>query len=534
VLPLSPAQDYKRLGDNDAGPNTGGMGAYSPLPWLDTEFGSEHAFISEIIETVANPTIAQLSREGTPFIGLLYCGLILTADGIRVIEFNARFGDPETQVVLPRLVTPLAGLLYAASTGGLGDLPWPHFSADAAVTVVLASENYPDTPLTGRVIDGLEAAGEVPGVTIAHAATSLIDGELVSTGGRVLSVVAVGGDFAEARARAYRALSSVRLAGSQFRSDIAARVAALIAAPTYASLNGWKRAYSGKVRDLYLETTDAPSTLASASRVLVVASDRVSAFDHVLEPGIPGKGELLTTLSLWWFDRLTAVPNHLIADHELVGDTVRELIPSAVAGRAMLCTTLDMYPVECVVRGYLTGSGWKEYQDTQSVCGVPLPAGLQNGDRLPEPIYTPAWKAPLGQHDENVSFERTVELVGASVAAELRDLSLSLFSTASAVADAAGLILADTKFEFGANRQTGVTTIADEVLTSDSSRYWDAARWATGATPAERMESFDKQIVRDWLAANWDGVGTPPPLPPEIVAQTAARYRELLERLTAA
>ena len=534
VLPLSPAQDYKRLGDNDAGPNTGGMGAYSPLPWLDTEFGSEHAFISEIIETVANPTIAQLAREGTPFIGLLYCGLILTRDGIRVIEFNARFGDPETQVVLPRLVTPLADLLYAASTGGLGELPWPHFSADAAVTVVLASENYPETPRTGRVIDGLEAAGEVEGVTIAHAATALVNGELVSTGGRVLSVVAVGSDFSEARARAYRALSSVRLAGSQFRSDIAARVAEPIAAPTYASLNGWKRAYSGKVRDLYLETTDAPASLASASRVLVVASDRVSAFDHVLEPGIPGKGELLTTLSLWWFDRLTDVPNHLLADHELVGDTVRGLIPSAVAGRAMLCTTLDMYPVECVVRGYLTGSGWAEYQASQSVCGVALPAGLQNGDRLPEPIYTPAWKAPFGQHDENISFERTVELVGASVAAELRDLSLSLFTRASVIADSAGLILADTKFEFGANRVSGVTTLADEVLTSDSSRYWDAQRWATGSTPAERMQSFDKQIVRDWLAANWDGAGTPPLLPPAIVAQTAARYRELLERLTAA
>jgi phosphoribosylaminoimidazole-succinocarboxamide synthase len=304
-------------------------------------------------------------------------------------------------------------------------------------------------------------------------------------------------------------------------------------------LAGWHHAYSGKVRDLYVpvataSTADAPTDLAHAARVLVVASDRVSAFDHVLEPGIPGKGELLTTLSLWWIDRLTEVPNHLIADHELVGDTVRGLIPTEVAGRAMLCSTLDMFPIECVVRGYLTGSGFKEYLASQSVCGIALPAGLQNGDRLPEPIYTPAWKAPMGQHDENISFERTVELVGPAVAAELRDRSLGLYRTASTIAEAAGVILADTKFEFGANRQNGVTTLADEVLTSDSSRYWDLARWQSAATPAERMESFDKQIVRDWLAAHWDETGTPPLLPPEIVEQTAARYRELLKRLTAA
>ena len=303
-------------------------------------------------------------------------------------------------------------------------------------------------------------------------------------------------------------------------------------------LPGWLHAYSGKVRDLYIETSgieaDAVPSLASAARVLVVASDRVSAFDHVLEPGIPGKGELLTSLSLWWFDRLTTVPNHLVADHELVGNAVCELIPAAVAGRAMLCRTLDMYPIECVVRGYLTGSGWKEYLESQSVCGIALPAGLQNGDRLPKPIYTPAWKAPMGQHDENISFERTVELVGPDVAAELRDLSLALFATAGAIAEQAGVILADTKFEFGADRQTGVTVLADEVLTSDSSRYWDAAAWATGTTPETRMASFDKQIVRDWLAAHWDGAGAPPELPTEIVEQTAARYRELLELLSRA
>jgi phosphoribosylaminoimidazole-succinocarboxamide synthase len=306
------------------------------------------------------------------------------------------------------------------------------------------------------------------------------------------------------------------------------------------ALPGWRHVYSGKVRDLYVpETprTDAAPGLEAADRVLVVASDRVSAFDHVLEPGIPGKGELLTTLSLWWFDRLAGVPNHLIPDHTLDGGST-SVIPAAVAGRSMLCKTLDMYPIECVVRGYLTGSGWKEYQQEQTVCGIPLPAGLENGDRLPEPIYTPAWKAPMGEHDENISFERTVELVGADAAAALRDRSLSIFRTASAIAEAAGLILADTKFEFGADRETGELTLADEVLTSDSSRYWDAETWRTGTTPEARMASFDKQIVRDWLAANWNPSTSsgqnpgPPALPEAIVAQTGARYRELLERLT--
>jgi len=299
--------------------------------------------------------------------------------------------------------------------------------------------------------------------------------------------------------------------------------------PSPLQLDGWQHVYSGKVRDLYVP--DGATGLADADRVLVVASDRVSAFDHVLEPGIPGKGELLTTLSLWWFDQLKGVPNHLVPDHAL--DT-SSLIPAAVAGRAMLCKTLDMYPIECVVRGYLTGSGWLEYVASRTVCGIPLPDGLQNGDRLPEPIYTPAWKAPMGEHDENISFERTVELVGADVAAALRDASLEIFRRASVIAETAGVILADTKFEFGADRATGLLTLGDEVLTSDSSRYWDAARWLVGATPAERMASFDKQIVRDWLSAHWDQTGTPPELPAEIVAQTAARYRELLGLLTAA
>ncbi|WES63746.1 phosphoribosylaminoimidazolesuccinocarboxamide synthase [Microbacter sp. GSS18] len=287
-------------------------------------------------------------------------------------------------------------------------------------------------------------------------------------------------------------------------------------------LPGWRHVYSGKVRDLYEPADDGEG-------MLVVASDRVSAFDHVLDPGITDKGALLTSLSLWWFGRLAGadggrpIPNHLVP-----GATP----PAAVADRAMIVKKLDMQPIECVVRGYLTGSGWAEYQQTQTVCGIPLPAGLVDGDRLPEPIYTPAYKAPMGEHDENITFEQSVELVGAERATELRDLSLEIYARAAAIAEAKGLILADTKFEFGLDSD-GVMTLADEVLTSDSSRYWDAEAWRTGTTPKERMASFDKQIVRDWLAAHWDKQGTPPALPAEIVERTAARYRELIGLLTA-
>lgn len=294
-----------------------------------------------------------------------------------------------------------------------------------------------------------------------------------------------------------------------------------------AALAGWRHVYSGKVRDLYVPESAEGDT---ADRMLVVASDRVSAFDHVLSPGIDGKGELLTRLSLWWFDQLAgrdggrSIPNHLASDAPVMA-------PDEVAGRAMVVRSLDMQPVECVVRGYLTGSGWAEYELEGTVCGIPLPAGLHNGDRLPEPIFTPAYKAPQGEHDENISFAQTVDLVGTDTAETLRELSLEIYARASATAEAKGLILADTKFEFGVD-DDGVMTLADEVLTSDSSRYWDAAAWASGTTPADRMASFDKQIVRDWLSANWDKTGTPPALPTEIIERTTARYRELLERLT--
>lgn len=218
VVPLSPAQDYKRLLDGDRGPNTGGMGAYSPLPWLP------ESFVDEVVRTVALPTVHQLAKEQTPFVGLLYCGLILTPRGVKVIEFNARFGDPETQVVLARLATPLSTLMFAAATGALADAPEPEFALDTAVTVVLASEGYPGAVQAGRAIEGLDAAAQVPGVQILHAATALDDGRLVATGGRVLNVVAVGTTFAQARDRAYRAIGMIDLPGAQYRTDIASRV----------------------------------------------------------------------------------------------------------------------------------------------------------------------------------------------------------------------------------------------------------------------------------------------------------------------
>lgn len=279
------------------------------------------------------------------------------------------------------------------------------------------------------------------------------------------------------------------------------------------AIDGWKHVYSGKVRDLY-ESTDA----SLSHLILVVASDRVSAFDHVLEPAIPSKGKYLTELTNWWFDRLD-VPNHV--SHEVP-------VPAEVAGRGTICKKLEMFPIECVVRGYISGSGWKEYQADGTVCGIQLPEGLHFGGKLPEPIFTPAYKAPMGEHDENITFEKCVELVGAENAAALRDLSIAVFKRASELAEHAGLILADTKFEFGIDPANGIITLGDEVLTPDSSRFWSKAAWDRG----ERKDSFDKQIVRNWLADNWNQQGVPPQLPAEVVSQTAAKYAELVERLT--
>ena len=282
-------------------------------------------------------------------------------------------------------------------------------------------------------------------------------------------------------------------------------------------LDGWKHVYSGKVRDLY-----EPTESNFAHLILVVASDRVSAFDHVLEPSIPGKGAHLTTLTNWWFERL-GVTNHV--SHELD-------VPAEVAGRATVAKKLDMFPIECVVRGYISGSGWKEYQADGTICGVALPEGLTFGAKLPEPIFTPAFKAELGDHDENITFDRVVELIGEADAKALRDLSLQIFAKASELAEKAGLILADTKFEFGRDPKTGEITLGDEVLTPDSSRFWSRAAWERG----ERKDSFDKQVVRNWLAENWDASSAtlPPALPQAIVDQTAGKYAELVERLTSA
>jgi len=275
---------------------------------------------------------------------------------------------------------------------------------------------------------------------------------------------------------------------------------------------GYKHVYSGKVRELFVPTDPKFSHLA-----LIVATDRISAFDHILSPEIPGKGIELTKITNWWLNQID-FPNHRSS----------ELVPPAeISERAVVVKNLQMYPVECVVRGYISGSGWKEYQQTQSICGIALPAGLEFGDKLPEPIFTPAYKAPQGEKDENITFEKVVELVGSEIAEKLKRASLEIYSYAAKVAEKAGLILADTKFEFGNNLATGEMTLADEVLTPDSSRYWDKAQWEQGV----RDQSFDKQMVRNWLSEHWDHQGKPPTLSPEIVALSAQRYQELRERL---
>lgn len=280
----------------------------------------------------------------------------------------------------------------------------------------------------------------------------------------------------------------------------------------------WRKVYSGKVRDLYIP--DSASTIETSSRLLVVASDRVSAFDHILSPDIPGKGIILTQLTHWWFGQLPHVPNHLSGD----------VVPEEVAGRAMVVVPLTMFPVECVVRGYLAGSGWKEYQKTQSVCGVPLPAGLAEGDLLPEPIFTPATKAAVGNHDENITFTRMRDLLGESDAAALREASIDIYRRAHDIARERGIILADTKFEFGTHPDTGTITLGDEILTPDSSRYWDEKTYSAGGI--NRLDSFDKQVIRNWLLEHWDGNGEPPTLPQELVDLTIQRYQEIYTRLT--
>ncbi|WP_372697189.1 phosphoribosylaminoimidazolesuccinocarboxamide synthase [Arthrobacter sp. JSM 101049] len=285
-------------------------------------------------------------------------------------------------------------------------------------------------------------------------------------------------------------------------------------------LPGWDHLYSGKVRDLYTPAGIAPD---EADRVLVVASDRISAYDFVLETPIPDKGKVLTQLSLWWFDQLDGFANHVISTD----------VPEAVAGRAMVCRKLQMYPIECIARGYLTGSGLAEYNASRTVCSLPLPDGLVDGSALEPAIFTPSAKAEVGEHDENITYAEVIERVGESVAAQLRERTLGVYTRAEQIARERGIILADTKVEFGLDPASGEITLGDEVLTPDSSRFWDAQTYEAG----HAQPSFDKQFVRDWLtsgASGWDrgGDAPPPPLPPEVVERTRQRYIEAFERLT--
>jgi phosphoribosylaminoimidazole-succinocarboxamide synthase len=280
------------------------------------------------------------------------------------------------------------------------------------------------------------------------------------------------------------------------------------------AVDGATHLHSGKVRDLYA---------LPDGHLLMVASDRISAFDYILETPIPDKGRILTRMSLWWFERLAGlVPHHVVSTD----------VPAEVAGRAVVCERLDMFPVECVARGYLTGTGLLDYRATGEVCGIPLPAGLEDGSRLPEPIFTPATKADLGEHDENVSYDAVVRTVGDDAAADLRTLTLAVYAAAEEIARERGIILADTKLEFG-RRGDGTVVLADEVLTPDSSRFWPAAEWQ----PGRAQRSFDKQIVRDWLLSpesGWDRASgeAPPPLPASVVDLTRQRYIEAFETLT--
>ena len=283
----------------------------------------------------------------------------------------------------------------------------------------------------------------------------------------------------------------------------------------------------GKVRDNYAVGDD---------RILMIASDRLSAFDVIMGEPIPGKGEILTRMALFWFDRLGSIcPNHLTGDAPESVVTAAE-VPQ-VHGRSMLVQRLKPIPVEAVVRGYLAGSGWKEYQESQSVCGVALPPGLRNASPLPAPIFTPAAKAAMGEHDENISFEQVVALVGADLAGRIRDISIALYQTAAAIALAKGLIIADTKFEFGLD-PAGNLVLMDEVLTPDSSRYWPVEGYEAAFKDGTNPPSYDKQFVRDWLeqvrinGKPWDKTPPAPRLPQDVIARTAGKYREALERLT--
>ncbi|MEY4469003.1 MAG: hypothetical protein RLZZ87_327 [Actinomycetota bacterium] len=281
-------------------------------------------------------------------------------------------------------------------------------------------------------------------------------------------------------------------------------------APVAPVVDGWRHIRTGKVRDLYSN---------DEGEILLVASDRISAFDWVLPSVIPNKGAILTQLSLFWFELLgDIVPNHIITED----------VPSSVMDRAVIVQPLEMFNIECVARGYLTGSGLTEYNENQRVCGNQLPAGLLDGSQLPNSIFTPATKAEVGDHDINIDFEEASRIIGSDIAAELRATTLKLYDTAAEYALSRGIILADTKFEFGKNSE-GVITLGDEALTPDSSRFWELDGWAPGSS----QPSYDKQFVRDWLiSSGWDRKSPPPQLPQEIIEKTAARYEEAFERIT--
>lgn len=281
-------------------------------------------------------------------------------------------------------------------------------------------------------------------------------------------------------------------------------------APPAPVIDGWSHVRTGKVRDLYCN---------DGGEILLVASDRISAFDWVLPTEIPQKGAILTQLSLFWFELLgDIVPNHIVSED----------VPASVIDRAVIVAPLTMYEIECVARGYLTGSGLVEYQSNRAVCGNALPEGLVDGSQLPESIFTPATKAEVGEHDVNIDFNSAAEIVGAGIAEELREVTLKLYDTASEYSQSRGIILADTKFEFGASAD-GTITWGDEALTPDSSRFWEARNWA----PGKSQPSFDKQFLRDWLTnSGWDKKSPPPELPAEIVEKTASRYLDAYERIT--
>ena len=561
VRALQPAQDFKRLHDDDEGPNTGGMGAYSPLPWTDDV---APGLVQDVLDRIAAPTIAEMAKRGTPFMGVLYVGLALTEAGPRVVEFNARFGDPETQSVLALLQTPLAPLLMAAATGELAEFVPLSWRSQACVTVVLAAPGYPTTPQVGAVITGIARAEQVEGVQVLHAGTALRSGaptdpdtaaqhgdpseddapSLEVSGGRVLSVVAVGDTLAHARSRAYQAIDHIRFDGAHYRRDIAEQASG----PAYISMqvDGHIPLYAGKVRELYAPL-DPQTGLADDHQMLLVASDRISAYDFVLSSPVPDKGIVLTQMSLWWLDQL----DDLCANH-----LVSTAVPEEVRGRGIYVRRLAMLPVECIARAYLTGGGLAEYRESGTVSGVELPDGLVDGSELPEPIFTPSTKAPAGEHDEPMTYAEVEALIGPALASAAHNLTLAILIRGNQIATERGIIVADTKVEFGidprecppeALREDGTIDwlqidphqvrliLADEVLTPDSSRFWRASQWQPGTA----QTSYDKQVLRDWLtsdASGWDRSSgdEPPALPPSVVATTRARYVEAFEALTGA